>query len=151
MPFSFKPLKIREVVLIEPGIFEDARGFFVETYKLTDFSEFGIKNRFVQENHSKSCAKGVLRGLHFQIPPMAQAKLIKVLKGSILDVAVDIRNNSPSFGKWVSAVLSSDNKKMLYIPEGFAHGFCTLEENVEVLYKCSEVYSPEHDRGILWN
>jgi len=151
MPFKFKNLEIPEVILIKPTVFTDERGFFAETYKKSDFLGFGIKKEFVQENHSRSCAEGVLRGLHFQIPPRAQAKLVRVISGSVLDVALDIRKNSPTFGKWVSAVLSGENKDMLYVPEGFAHGFCTLEENTEVIYKCSEVYSPGHDRGIIWN
>ncbi|MFH1846213.1 MAG: dTDP-4-dehydrorhamnose 3,5-epimerase [Candidatus Omnitrophota bacterium] len=151
MPFNFRRLEIPEVILIEPVVFHDERGFFAEIYSYGAFSDFGMKKPFVQENHSKSAAKGVLRGLHFQKDPMAQAKLIKVVSGSILDVALDIRRNSSTFGKWVSTVLSAENKNMLYIPEGFAHGFCTLEENVEVLYKCSQIYAPNYDRGILWN
>lgn len=151
MPFNFKRLEIPEVILIKPKVFADERGFFIEIYKDSDFSDFGIKEKFVQENHSKSVSKGVLRGLHFQTPPRTQAKMVRVIFGSIFDVAVDIRKNSPTFGKWVSAVLSGENKDMLYVPEGFAHGFCTLEENTEVIYKCSEIYSPGHDRGIIWN
>jgi len=151
MPFNFKKLEIPEVILIKPTVFTDERGFFAEMYKKSDFVDFGIKEEFVQENHSRSTAKGVLRGLHFQIPPKAQAKLVRVIFGSIFDVAVDIRKNSPTFGKWVSAVLSGENKDMLYVPEGFAHGFCTLEKNTEVIYKCTEIYSPGHDRGIIWN
>ena len=151
MPFNFKKLKIPEVILIKPTVFTDERGFFAETYKKSDFLDFGIKKEFLQENHSLSCAKGVLRGLHFQIPPKAQGKLVRVVSGSIFDVALDIRKNSPTFGLWISVVLSDENKEMLYVPEGFAHGFCTLEENTEVIYKCSEIYSPGHDRGIMWN
>ncbi|TRZ52845.1 MAG: dTDP-4-dehydrorhamnose 3,5-epimerase [Dehalococcoidia bacterium] len=151
MPFKFKNLEIPEVILIKPTVFTDERGFFAETYKKSDFLDFGIKEEFLQENHSLSKTKGVLRGLHFQIPPKAQAKLVRVISGSVFDVALDIRKNSPTFGSWVSAVLSGENKDMLYVPEGFAHGFCTLEENTEVIYKCSRVYSPGHDRGIIWN
>jgi len=151
MPFNFKRLEIPEVILIKPTVFTDERGFFTEVYKKSDFLDFGIKNEFLQENHSLSKAKGVLRGLHFQTPPMTQGKLVRVIFGSVFDVAVDIRKNSPTFGSWVSAVLSGENKEMLYVPEGFAHGFCTLEENTEVIYKCSEIYSPGHDRGIIWN
>lgn len=151
MPFQFKPLEIPEVILIEPRVIGDERGFFMETYKYKDFSEFGIKIRFVQENHSKSFVKGTIRGLHFQKKPKGQAKLMRTVVGSVFDVAVDIRKNSPTYGRWVSAVLSAENKAMLYIPVGFAHGFCTLEENTEVLYKCSSPYSPELDRGIIWN
>ena len=151
MSFSFKRLKIPEVILIEPTVLGDERGFFMESYKYTDFADFGIKERFVQDNHSKSVTKGVLRGLHFQKKPMGQAKLVRAIAGSIFDAAVDIRKNSPTYGKWVSALLSAENKKMLYIPLGFAHGFCTLEENTEVIYKCSDIYSAEHECGIIWN
>lgn len=151
MSFNFKRLEIPGVILIEPRVLEDERGFFMETYKWTDFVEFGIKERFVQDNHSKSVAKGVLRGLHFQKKPMGQAKLVRAIAGSIFDVAVDIRKNSPTYGKWISAFLSAENKKMLFIPEGFAHGFCTLEENTEVIYKCTNVYSTEDERGLIWN
>ena len=151
MPFNFKKLEIPEVILIKPTVFTDERGFFEETYKKSDFLDFGIKEEFLQENHSLSRAKGVLRGLHFQTPPKAQGKLVRVISGSIFDVALDIRKKSPTFGSWVSVVLSDENKEMLYVPEGFAHGFCTLEENTEVIYKCSEIYSPGYDRGIIWN
>ncbi|MCD6093867.1 MAG: dTDP-4-dehydrorhamnose 3,5-epimerase [Candidatus Omnitrophica bacterium] len=151
MSFTFKRLEIPDVILIEPRVLEDERGFFMETYKWTDFTKFGIKERFIQDNHSKSVAKGVLRGLHFQKEPMGQAKLVRVIAGSVFDVAVDIRRDSPTYGKWISVVLSAKNKKMLYIPEGFAHGFCTLEKDSEVIYKCSNIYSPEHERGIIWN
>ncbi len=151
MPFNFKRLEIPGVILIEPTVLSDERGFFMEAYKYTDFAEFGIKERFVQDNHSKSVTKDVLRGLHFQKEPMEQAKLVRAIAGSIFDVAVDIRKNSPTYGKWISALLSAENKKMLYIPEGFAHGFCTLEDNTEVIYKCSDIYSAEYERGIIWN
>jgi dTDP-4-dehydrorhamnose 3,5-epimerase len=151
LSFIFKRLEIPEVILIEPQVFADARGFFMESYKATDFSAFGIKDNFIQDNHSLSAAKGVVRGLHYQKKPKAQAKLIRVIRGSIFDVAVDIRKNSPTYAKWVSAILSAENKAMLYIPDGFAHGFCTLEDDTEIIYKCSEIYSLEHDRGIVWN
>ena len=150
MPFSFKRLAIPDVVLIEPRVFPDERGFFMETYKYSDFAAFGIKERFVQDNHSRSI-KGVLRGLHYQKPPKAQGKLVRVVVGEIFDVAVDIRKGSPWYGKWVGASLSAENKLMLYIPPGFAHGFCVLSEVAEVVYKATEEYSPEHDAGILWN
>ncbi len=149
MPFEFQKLEIPDVILIKPKIFGDDRGFFMETYKKSDFEKIGIKKEFVQDNHSKS-VKGVLRGLHYQLNPKPQGKLVRVVKGSILDVAVDIRKNSPTFGKWVSAVLSEENRHMLWVPEGFAHGFLTLED-AEVLYKTTNEYSPELDRGILWN
>lgn len=151
MPFNFKKLEIPEVILIQPQAFIDQRGFFMETYKITDFTQFGIKEEFVQDNHSFSASKGVLRGLHYQKEPKAQAKLVRVIVGSIFDVALDLRKNSPNYGKWVSAILSSKNKAMLYIPEGFAHGYCILEDDTEVLYKCSQVYSSLHERGIAWN
>lgn len=149
--FNFQKLEIPEVILIKPTVLGDERGFFMETYKWTDFADFGINEQFIQDNHSKSVARGVLRGLHFQKKPMGQAKLVRAIAGSVFDVAVDIRQNSPTYGKWVSVALSAENKKMLFIPEGFAHGFCTLEENTEVIYKCSNVYSAEHECGIIWN
>jgi len=150
MPFSFKRLAIPDVVLIEPRVFPDERGFFMETYKYSDFAAFGIKEQFVQDNHSRS-KRGVLRGLHYQKPPKAQGKLVRVVVGEIFDVAVDIRKGSPWYGKWVGASLSAENKLMLYIPPGFAHGFCVLSEVAEVVYKATEEYSPEHDAGILWS
>lgn len=151
MSFEFKRLEIPEVVLIKPKLRSDERGFFLEVYKQSDFVKFGITDEFVQENHSKSFAKGVIRGLHFQKKPFEQAKLIRVISGSVLDVAVDIRRGSSTFGKWASALLSTKNQSILYIPVGFAHGFCTLEENTEVIYGCSKEYSPEHDRGVIWS
>lgn len=151
MPFNFKRLEIPDVVLIKLKPFGDNRGFFMETYKESDFSAFGIRERFLQDNHSRSVAKGTIRGLHFQKEPRAQAKLIRAVQGSAFDVAVDMRRSSPTFGRWVSAVLSADNKEMLYVPKGFAHGFCTLEENTELIYKCSGMYSPEHESGVAWN
>ncbi len=150
MPFKFKRLEIPEVVLIEPIIFEDERGFFMETYKYSDFVKFGIKEIFVQDNHSKS-KYGVLRGLHYQKNPNAQGKLVRCIKGEIFDVAVDIRKGSPTYGKWVGVILSEENKRMLYIPKGFAHGFCVLSDEAEVVYKCTAEYSPDDDRGIIWN
>ena len=150
MPFRFQRLEIPEVVLIEPKVFADGRGFFMETYKLSDFSEFGIKEPFVQDNHSHS-VKGVLRGLHYQNPPKAQGKLVRVVRGEIYDVAVDIRKGSPTYGKWIGVVLSEENKLMLYVPPGFAHGFCVLSEVAEVVYKCTEEYDPVAEAGIIWN
>lgn len=150
MPFRFERLEIPEVILIEPKVFSDERGFFMETYKYSNFAAFGIKERFVQDNHSRS-VKGVLRGLHYQRPPKAQGKLVRVLVGEIFDVAVDIRKGSPTYGKWVGVMLSAENRWMLYIPPGFAHGFCVLSEEAEVTYKVTEEYSPEHDAGIIWN
>ena len=150
MPFQFSRLAIRDVVLIEPTVFPDERGFFVESYKYSEFSAFGINERFVQDNHSHS-KKGVLRGLHYQEPPKAQGKLVRVIAGEILDVGVDIRKESPTYCKWVGEMLSAENRRMLYIPPGFAHGFCVLNELAEVLYKTTEEYSLEHDAGIRWN
>ncbi|MDI6716565.1 MAG: dTDP-4-dehydrorhamnose 3,5-epimerase [Actinomycetota bacterium] len=150
MPFTFTPLEIPEVLLIEPLVFSDERGFFMECYNKKDFKVHGFTREFVQDNHSKS-AKGVLRGLHYQKKPMAQGKLVRCVKGLIFDVAVDIRTGSPTFGKWVSAILSEENKKMLWIPRGFAHGFIALEDGTEVIYKVDNYYSPQDDRGIIWN
>ncbi|NPA52868.1 MAG: dTDP-4-dehydrorhamnose 3,5-epimerase [Aquificae bacterium] len=150
MPFEFERLDIPEVVLIKPKVFSDDRGFFLESYKKSDFVKSGITKDFVQDNHSKS-VKGVLRGLHYQLPPKAQGKLIRCVKGKIFDVAVDIRKSSKTFRKWVGVTLSEENKHMLYIPEGFAHGFLTLTDFAEVLYKTTDEYAPELDRGIIWN
>ena len=150
MGFIFKKLKIEDVILVEPKIFKDGRGYFMETYKFSEFEKNGISGNFVQDNQSLS-TKNVLRGLHYQLPPFAQAKLIRCLKGKIFDVAVDIRKSSPTFGKWVSAELSEENKKMLYIPEGFAHGFLTLSEIAEIHYKITSEYAPASERAIIWN
>ena len=150
MPFVFKRLEIPDLILIEPKVFEDERGFFLEAYKYSDFQAFGISEHFLQDNHSRS-TKGVLRGLHYQNPPKAQGKLIRVIAGEIFDVAVDIRKGSPTYGKWVGLILSAQNKKMLYVPPGFAHGFCVLSDVAEVLYKTTEEYSPKYEAGILWN
>ena len=150
MPFQFKRIEIPEVILIEPKVFQDERGFFMETYKYSDFAAFGIAERFVQDNHSRS-VKGVLRGLHYQNPPHAQGKLIRVVVGEIFDVAVDIRKGSPTYGKWVGVKLSAENRRMLYIPPGFAHGFCVLSDVAEVVYKVTAEYAPECEAGIIWN
>lgn len=164
MPFDFERLAIPEVILVKPKVFPDERGFFMETYKYSDFAAFGLVERFVQDNHSRSI-RGVLRGLHYQKSPKDQGKLVRVVVGEIFDVAVDIRSargikregniprakGSPTYGKWVGATLSAGNKQMLYIPPGFAHGFCVLSEVAEVLYKTTEEYAPEHDVGIIWN
>ncbi len=147
---KFTRLEIPDVILIEPQVHEDARGFFYESYREDIFRSNGVDVRFVQDNHSKS-NKGVLRGLHYQIPPKAQAKLVRVTRGEVFDVAVDVRQKSKTFGQYVGAVLSEENKKMLYVPEGFAHGFLVMRDNTEFLYKCSDFYSFEHERGILWN
>ena len=150
MPFDFTRLVIPDVILIEPAVFPDERGFFMESYKYSDFAAFGIKEHFVQDNHSRS-VESVLRGLHYQRNPKAQGKLVRVVVGEIFDVAVDLRLNSPTYGKWAGERLSADNKRMLYIPPGFAHGFCVLSAVAEVLYKTTAEYSPEYDAGIIWN
>lgn len=150
MPFQFVKTEIPDVVIITPKVFEDNRGFFLESYKQSEFAQNGINESFSQDNHSKS-TRGVLRGLHYQKDPEAQGKLVRCIQGEILDVAVDIRKNSPTFGKWVGEILSEENKKMLYIPAGFAHGFLVLSDMAEILYKSTNEYSPENDRGILWN
>ncbi len=147
---NFIKTDIEDVIVIEPRVHLDPRGFFFESYQKKIFAENGIKDDFVQDNVSSS-ARGVLRGLHYQIAPRGQAKLMRVLRGSVFDVAVDIRPDSKTFGKFVSVVLSAENKKMLYIPAGFAHGFCVMEEGTEFMYKVSDYYSPEHERGVLWN
>jgi dTDP-4-dehydrorhamnose 3,5-epimerase len=138
-------------VIIEVNVFADHRGFFMESYNSSRFHELGITNTFVQDNHSLSVEAGVLRGIHYQLNPKAQTKLVRVISGSIYDVVVDIRSNSPTFGKWSSVILNAENKRQLLVPVGFAHGFCTLEPNTEVIYKVDEYYSPEADRGIAWN
>lgn len=150
MPFTTKNLKLPEVILIEPKVFKDKRGFFLETYKKSDFQQWGIRETFRQINHSQS-RKRVLRGLHYQKDPKAQAKLVKCIKGTIFDVAVDIRKGSPNFGKWVGVLLSAENQKELFIPAGFAHGFCALSNKAEIIYITSNEYSAKHERGIIWN
>ncbi|NCN64662.1 MAG: dTDP-4-dehydrorhamnose 3,5-epimerase [Candidatus Altiarchaeum hamiconexum] len=149
MQFIFKRLKIKDVLLIEPKVFKDERGYFMETYKFSEFEKFGTGN-FVQENQSFS-VRGVLRGLHYQNNPYAQGKLVRAIKGKIFDVAVDIRKGSPTYGTYISEILSEENKKMLYIPEGFAHGFCTLSDEAIVNYLTTSEYAPRADRGIIWN
>jgi dTDP-4-dehydrorhamnose 3,5-epimerase len=150
MPFKFSHFEIPDVILVEPLCFEDARGIFMEIYKYSDFTKAGIREHFLQDNYSRSM-KNVLRGLHYQKHPGAQGKLIRCLKGKIYDVAVDLRKGSPTYGRWVSVELSGDNNLMFYIPPAFAHGFLVLSSYAEVLYKCTEEYSPEDDRGIIWN
>ncbi len=139
------------VKLIECRRFEDARGWFTEVYSEAAFAGHGIADRFVQDNHSLSRPVGTLRGLHFQTPPHAQAKLVRCIRGRILDVAVDVRRGSPTYGRWVGAELSAENGRQLYIPVGFAHGFVTLEPETEVTYKVTDVYAPKNDGGIRWN
>ncbi|MCX5495671.1 dTDP-4-dehydrorhamnose 3,5-epimerase [Kaistia dalseonensis] len=144
-------LDIPDLILVEPKRHGDNRGFFSEVYKRPAFADFGIDIDFMQDNQSLSVEPGVVRGLHFQAPPHAQAKLVRVLKGAILDVAVDIRRGSPTYGRHVAVELSAENFLQLLVPVGFAHGFCTLAPNTEVLYKVSDGYSPECEGGIAWN
>jgi dTDP-4-dehydrorhamnose 3,5-epimerase len=140
-----------EVKIVLPRRIRDARGFFSELWNARDFSLVGIDAAFVQDNHVCSPVKGTLRGLHFQLPPAAQGKLMRVSRGAIFDVAVDIRRGSPTFGHHVGAVLSADNWHQLWVPTGFAHGYCTLEDDTEVQYKVTDYYSPPHERGITWS
>ena len=147
--FTFTETEIKGVYVIDAKVFGDDRGYFTETYKKTDFDEAGLVYDFVQDNQSRS-KKGVLRGLHFQIKH-PQAKLVRVIEGEVFDVAVDMRKNSPTFGKWVGAVLSDKNKRQFMIPRGFAHGFLVLSDYATFCYKCDEVYHPEDEGGIMWN
>lgn len=147
--FNFIETEIKDLIIIEPKLFLDERGFFYESYNYQEFKKNGIDVVFVQDNHSKS-KKGVLRGLHFQ-KKFPQGKLVRVIKGRIFDVAVDLRKDSKTFSKWFGIELSDENKKQIYIPPHFAHGFLVLEENTEVIYKCTEFYYPEFDAGIIWN
>lgn len=145
------PLNIPDVIMFEPRVFGDDRGFFFESFSQRVFDEaIGYPVSFVQDNHSKS-SQGVLRGLHYQLPPFAQGKLVRVVQGEVFDVAVDIRKGSPTFGQWAGAVLSAENKRQLWVPEGFAHGFVTLSATAEFLYKTTNYYSPESERAIIWN
>ena len=150
MTFKFKKLSIPDVIIITPEVFSDERGFFAEIYKKSAFEKAGIKEDFTQDNYASS-QKNVLRGLHYQITPMEQAKLVRCIKGEIFDVAVDIRKGAPSFRKWVGVRLSEENKRIIFIPAGFAHGYLALSEEAEIAYKLSKEYSKEHERGILWN
>lgn len=142
--------KLDGILIIEPDIFEDPRGFFLESYNRSKYSEIGIKEEFIQDNHSLSI-KGTLRGLHFQLPQNPQVKLVRVTAGEVFDVVVDVRKNSPTFGKWESFILSAKNKKQIYVPLGFAHGFCVISDRAEFLYKCSSYYSPKDERAFAWN
>ena len=145
------PLSIPDVLLIEPHVFEDSRGFFFESFREDIFKhKTSLDVSFVQDNHSKS-SKGVFRGLHYQLPPYAQGKLVRVIQGEVFDVAVDLRKSSPSFGKYVSQILSAENKKQMWIPEGFAHGFLTLSQTSEFLYKTTNFYNSKYERCIKWN
>jgi len=149
MPFEFEQLEIKDVILVKPKFFGDNRGFFMESYRKSEFMQNGIDADFVQDNHSKS-TKGVLRGLHYQIKK-PQAKLIRCTKGRVYDVIVDLRTSSETFGKWLKVELSEENKNMLFIPKGFAHGFVVLSDEAELIYKTDNEFIPEYDRGILWN
>jgi dTDP-4-dehydrorhamnose 3,5-epimerase len=148
---QIEPQAIPDVLLITPRRFGDARGFVSETFRLSKIAEAGVRFSFVQDNHTFSAAAGTVRGLHAQMPPSAQGKLIRVARGAIWDVAVDIRHGSPSFGRYVAAELSAENWRQLWIPPGFLHGLCTLEDNTEIIYKMTSEYDPETECGVLWN
>ena len=152
MPYTVTPTAIPDVLVLEPKVFGDARGFFYESFNQRDFEQAtGLQGiHFVQDNHSKS-SRGVLRGLHYQVPPHAQGKLVRVVQGAVFDVAVDIRRSSPTFGRWVGVELSETNHRQLWIPPGFAHGFLTLTETAEFLYKTTDYYAPAHERSIRWD
>lgn len=150
MPFQFEKLEIADVLLVTAKAFGDNRGLFMETYKRSEFEASGVSEVFVQDNYSHSI-RGVLRGLHYQKQPKAQGKLVGVVRGEIFDVAVDIRKGSPTYGQWVGVTLSAKDHRMLYVPVGFAHGFCVLSEEADVVYKATAEYAPELDRGILWS
>ncbi len=150
MPFHFHRLAIPDVTLVEVRQFEDDRGFFMETYRASEYAVNGIASAFVQDNYSYS-VRGVLRGLHYQKQPQAQDKLVRVVLGEVYDVAVDIRRGSPTYGRWVGEVLSADNRRQLYVPHGFAHGFCVLGDQAGVAYKVTAEYAPELDRGVRWD
>ncbi|HFD79169.1 MAG TPA: dTDP-4-dehydrorhamnose 3,5-epimerase [Gammaproteobacteria bacterium] len=143
------PMEIPEVLLIEPDVFGDRRGFFLESWHRKKYAAAGLDVDFVQDNHSRS-GRGVLRGLHYQLQ-QPQGKLVRVVTGKVFDVAVDIRRGSPTFGRWVGVELSGDNHRQLYVPPGFAHGFCVLSDSADFLYKCTDFYAPEYEHGILWN
>ena len=146
---KYTQLNIPDVMVIEPEIFKDHRGFFMEIFRDNEFRKTVCDINFVQENHSRS-SKGILRGLHYQIK-QPQGKLVRVILGEVFDVAVDMRKSSPFFGRWTGAVLSAENKKMLWIPPGFAHGFYVMSDDAEFTYKCTDYYAPEHERCVLWN
>jgi dTDP-4-dehydrorhamnose 3,5-epimerase len=150
MPFLFEPTALPGVVIIEPKVLVDPRGFFMETYKRSEFAAAGIDVDFVQENQSKSVA-GTLRGLHLQREPKAQAKLVRVLEGEIFDVAADIRPGSPTYGVWVGVHLSSDNRRSVFVPAGLAHGFCVVSSEAQVIYKTTDEYAPELEWGVRWD
>ncbi|MEW6611395.1 MAG: dTDP-4-dehydrorhamnose 3,5-epimerase [Pseudomonadota bacterium] len=146
---KFTPTAIPDVILVQPDVFGDHRGFFMETWHARKFAEGGIDAAFVQDNHSRS-AQGILRGLHYQVR-QPQGKLVRVVAGEVFDVAVDLRRGSPTFGHWVGELLSADNKHQLWVPPGFAHGFYVTSDTAEVVYKCSDFYAPEHERSLRWD
>jgi dTDP-4-dehydrorhamnose 3,5-epimerase len=148
MRFHSEPLAIPEIIMVTPRRYADARGYFTETYRAADFEKLGVRATFIQDNQSMSVERGTVRGLHFQRPPWAQAKLTRVLKGAIFDVAVDLRQGSKSYGKWVGTTLSAEGGEQLFIPQGFAHGYCTLEPGTEIAYKCDAYYAAEYEGGI---
>jgi dTDP-4-dehydrorhamnose 3,5-epimerase len=148
---KFTETELKGVWLIEPVVHEDKRGFFLESFSSREMDSLGLPGHFVQDNHSRSLSKGVVRGIHFQKPPFAQSKLVRVVRGSVFDVVVDLRTASKTFGTWVGVTLSDINKKMLFIPKGFGHGYCTLTEDSEFLYKVDAYYSAQHDAGVRWN
>lgn len=150
MAARFEQTAIPEVIVVTPKLYKDTRGSFSEIYKRSEFKANGIPDRFIQDNYSYS-VRGVLRGLHYQKHPKAQAKLVQIVRGEVFDVAVDIRKGSPTYGRWVGVKLSRKNRRLLYIPAGFAHGFCVLSSAAEMVYKVTEEYAPELDRGILWS
>lgn len=150
MPFEFSRANIPEVVLIQPLVFPDSRGFFMESYKRSEFAAHGISEIFVQSNHSRS-SSAVLRGLHYQKEPKAQGKLVTAILGEIFDVVVDIRRGSPTYGQWVGTTLSANTRKLVYVPAGFAHGFCIVSEAAEVLYMTTEEYAPSYEAGVVWS
>ena len=150
MPFTFKPTTLPGVTIIEPTVFEDHRGFFMETYRKSEFAAAGIDVEFVQDNQSRS-VQGTLRGLHLQRAPRAQAKLVRVLEGEVFDVAADVQLDSPTYGQWVSVVLSSENRRSVFIPAGYAHGFCVLSVQAQILYMTSDEYAPNLEWGVRWD
>jgi dTDP-4-dehydrorhamnose 3,5-epimerase len=150
MPLSFEPTALPGVIVIVPKVFSDDRGFLMETFKQSEFEAAGLRLSLVQENHSRSTL-GTLRGLHYQREPKAQGKLVRVISGEIFDVAVDIRRGSPTFGRWIGVSISAANRKSIYIPPGFAHGFCVTSADADVIYKTTEEYAPEYEDGIRWD
>jgi dTDP-4-dehydrorhamnose 3,5-epimerase len=149
--FSSTPLAISDVLLVQPRKFSDHRGYFLETFGRKEFEQLGIESDFVQDNQSFSARRGTVRGLHFQLPPHPQAKLVRVLKGAVFDVAIDLRRGSPTFGHWCGTTLTAEKANQLFVPRGFAHAFCTLDPDTEVAYKVDDYYAPECDAGLIWN